>query len=145
MTLRTLTAAVLFGLSATALAGPASDQARQHFNAIAQGEVEQLMSGYNPAATLQWVGGPLDGVYAGDARLREVWTRFATAQGKLDVAVNNVLESANPKGATVTANVEFTGKNSIKVRYLLTYRDGKIVNEVWQIDPNLGASNLAGY
>jgi hypothetical protein len=145
MTLRRLTAAILFGLTGTALAGPASDQARQHFEAIAKGDVEQLMSAYDQGASLQWVGGPLDGVYAGDAKLREVWTKFAKAQGKLDLAVNNLHESANPKGATVTANVEFMGKNNIKVRYLLTYRQGQIVSEVWQIDPNLGASNLSGY
>jgi hypothetical protein len=51
--------------------------------------------------------------------------------------VSGVQESANPKGATVTANVIFSGKSDIKVRYVLTYRDGKIVTETWQIDPNL--------
>ena len=53
--------------------------------------------------------------------------------------VTIVQENANPKGATVTANVEFQGKAAIKIRYVLTYRDGKIVNEVWQIDPNLSS------
>ena len=62
---------------------------------------------------------------------------LAKAQGELTFKVSNVQESANPKGATVTANVVFSGKNDIKVRYVLTYRDGKIVNEIWQIDPNL--------
>ncbi|MDS4021667.1 MAG: nuclear transport factor 2 family protein, partial [Candidatus Competibacter sp.] len=61
----------------------------------------------------------------------------AKAQGELTVKVSNVQESANPKGATVIANVVFGGKNDIKVRYVLVYRDGKIVGEVWQIDPNL--------
>jgi hypothetical protein len=37
----------------------------------------------------------------------------------------------------VTANVQFEGKAPIKVRYVLLYRDGKLANEVWQIDPNL--------
>jgi hypothetical protein len=37
------------------------------------------------------------------------------------------------------------GKNSIKVRYVLTYRDGKIASEVWQIDPNLGPAYSSGY
>ena len=38
--------------------------------------------------------------------------------------------------------VEFKGKNTIKVRYVLVYRGGKLVNETWQIDPKLamGAS-----
>ena len=125
-------------LSATpALAGPAGDEANRHFQAIAAGDVDALMRGYGPDATLQWVGGPLDGAYHGDAKLRELWGKFAASQGKLEHRVANVQESANPKGATVTANVEFKGKAPIKVRYVLTYREGKIVNEVWQIDPAL--------
>jgi ketosteroid isomerase-like protein len=142
---KTLLMLSLAGVASAAQAGPATDQARLHFQAIASGDVDQLLRGYDSNASLQWVGGPLDGVYAGGERLREVWSKFAKAQGKLDLAVNNVVEGANPKGATVTANVEFQGKSAIKVRYVLTYRDGKIVNEVWQIDPNLGASNVSSY
>ena len=48
----------------------------------------------------------------------------------------------NPKGSTVSANVQFDGKQPIKVRYVLTYRDGKVVSETWQIDPKLV---LTGY
>jgi len=33
--------------------------------------------------------------------------------------------------------VLFEGKAPIKVRYVLTFRDGKIVAETWQIDPKL--------
>ena len=124
-------------LSGAAFAGPAADEASLHFKAIASGDVDQLMGSYNKDAALQWVGGPLDGAYSGDARLRELWTKFSASQGKLEHKVSGLQESANPKGATVTANVEFKGKATIKVRYVLTYRDGKIVNEVWQIDPNL--------
>lgn len=130
----------LAGATSAALAGPAADAAGLHFKAIAAGDVDQLMRGYERDATLQWVGGPLDGVYAGDVRLREVWSKFAGAQGKLGLSVANLQESTNPKGATVTANVEFKGKAAIKVRYVLTYRDGKIVNEIWQVDPNLAVS-----
>ena len=46
-------------------------------------------------------------------------------------------ESANPQGATVTANVQFEGKQPIKVRYVLTYREGQLVSETWQINPKL--------
>lgn len=139
-TANTLLFLALTGTAGAALAGPATDSANQHFKAIAAGNLDQLLGGYARDATLQWVGGPLDGVYSGDTRLREVWGKFAAAQGKLDVQVGNLQESANPKGATVTANVEFKGKAAIKVRYVLTYRDGRIVNEVWQIDPNLAVS-----
>lgn len=134
---RTLLFLALAGAAGTTLAGPAADSANRHFQAIGAGDIEQLAHSYTRDATLQWVGGPLDGVYSGDARLREVWGRFTAAQGRLDVQVGNLQESVNPKGATVTANVEFKGKAAIKVRYVLTYRDGQIASEVWQIDPNL--------
>jgi hypothetical protein len=68
-----------------------------------------------------------------------VWSKFTKSQGPLEHKVSNLQENANPKGATVTANVEFKGKAPIKVRYVLTYRDGKIVNEIWQIDPNMAS------
>ncbi len=131
---------VLLSLSGAAFAGPAADNANQHFKAIAAGDVDGVMRAYGNDAQLQWVGGPLDGVYRGDAKIKETWAKFSQAQGKLQLAVSKLEESANPKGATVTANVEFTGKAPIKVRYVLTYRDNKLVSEVWQIDPNLAAS-----
>ncbi|HRD66080.1 MAG TPA: nuclear transport factor 2 family protein [Candidatus Competibacter sp.] len=135
--LRLFLAPALLLAAGTALAGPASDNAQAHFRAITAGQMENLLSQYADGAALEWVGGPLDGRYTGKTALGEVWGKFVKAQGGLTVKVSNVQESANPKGATVTANVIFSGKNDIKVRYVLTYRDGKIVGEVWQIDPNL--------
>ncbi|HEU0187403.1 MAG TPA: nuclear transport factor 2 family protein [Gallionellaceae bacterium] len=137
--IRAVAAISLFSLSALASAGPADDAA-MHFKAIAAGNVEQIMQGYADNASLQWVGGPLDGAYAGNDKIREVWGKFAKANAPLEVAASKVEESANPKGATVTANVEFKGKASIKVRYVLVYREGKLVSEVWQIDPKLAAA-----
>jgi ketosteroid isomerase-like protein len=136
---RTLVAvALLFPLSA-AFAGP-SDDAASHFKAIAAGDVEQIMHGYADNATFQWIGGPLDGAYMGSDKIKEVWSKFAKGNAPLEVTTSKVEESANPKGATVTANVEFKGKNTIKVRYVLVYREGKLINEVWQIDPKLMAN-----
>lgn len=142
MSLRTISTTLLLlslslSVSGAAFASPVTDEANLHFKAIAGGDVLLLMRGYDKDASLQWVGGPLDGVYKGDARLRELWAKFSASQGELEHKVSGLQESANAKGSTVTANVEFKGKATIKVRYVLTYRDGKIVNEVWQIDPNL--------
>jgi hypothetical protein len=67
-------------------------------------------------------------------------SKFTKGSPNLKVSVDKVEESANPKGATVTANVVFQGQNAIKVRYVLTFRDGKIVDEIWQIDPKLAAT-----
>jgi len=127
---------LLLALATPALAGPADD-AQKHFQAIAAGDLPALAAGYAENARLEWVGGPLDGSYAGKAAIQAVWEKFAKAQGPLTLAVDRVEESANPKGTTVSANVQFTGKAPIKVRYVLTYRDGKIASETWQIDPKL--------
>jgi len=130
--------ALTMGLG-VARASPAQD-ARAHFQAIAAGDMPSLMAGYADGARLSWVGGPLDGDYAGAQAIRAVWTKFTGAQGALTFDVDALNASANPQGATVTANVQFVGKAAIQVRYVLTYRAGKIVSEIWQIDPNLTVS-----
>lgn len=134
--LRLIAGAAAFAVSTLVLAG-ASDDAQSHFEAIAQGDVPAIMSGYAQDARFEWVGGPLDGSYVGADRIREVWTKFAKGNAPLTASVSKLEESGNPAGSTVTANVEFKGKNTIKVRHALTYRSGKIVSEVWQIDPKL--------
>ena len=50
--------------------------------------------------------------------------------------MSDLAEAANPKGATVTANVVLAGKNNIKVRHVMLYTDGKLSDEIWQVDPN---------
>jgi len=132
-------AAVLMTASLTAVAG-AKEDAIAHFQAIAAGDVAAVTAPYGEQAVFQWVGGPLDGVYQGAESIRGVWEKFTKANGMLALDVDNIAESANPKGATVTANVIFKGKSTIKVRYVLTFRESKLVNETWQIDPNLGMS-----
>lgn len=132
-------ATVFMTTSLTAMAG-AKDDAVAHFQAIAAGDVATITKPYADQAVLQWVGGPLDGAYQGSESIHGVWEKFTKANGMLSVDVDSIAESANPKGATVTANVVFKGKNTIKVRYVLTFREGRLVNETWQIDPNLGMS-----
>lgn len=124
------------GAAASAVAGPALDMAQAHFAAIGAGEHAAIVHDYADNARLTWVGGPLDGTYDGPAAIGAVWDKFG-ANGPLRVTVMGVSESSNPKGATVTAAVQFDGKAPIKVRYVLTYRDGKLVNETWQVDPKL--------
>ena len=138
---------ISLGLCATALlfaaqgavAGPADD-ARAHFQAIGSGDMQTVMSGYADNAHLDWVGGPLDGTYDSRDVIRGVWEKFTKSAGPLKVSVDKLDESANPKGSTVSANVQFEGKALIKVRYVLTFREGKIVSETWQIDPKLAVA-----
>lgn len=126
----------------SASAGPALDAAQAHFAAIGAGERAAIMRDYADDARLAWIGGPLDGTYNGPAAIGAVWDKFGAAAGPARVTVLGLTESANPKGATVVAGVQFDGKTQVKVRYILTYRDGKLVNETWQVDPKLAAGAL---
>ncbi|MCX2865606.1 nuclear transport factor 2 family protein [Paucibacter sp. PLA-PC-4] len=135
LTSSSLAIALIF-VAGSACAGP-SDDARTHFQAVASGDTHVVMRGYADQAQLNWVGGPLDGTYATTDTIRSTWEKFGKAVGPLKLTIGQIEESANPKGATVSANVLFEGKTPIKVRYVLTYREGKIVSETWQIDPKL--------
>lgn len=132
-----IASALAFTSIGSAFAGQAADEAALHFRAIGSGDTAVLSRGYADNAQLTWIGGPLDGTYVGADKINAVWDKFTKSQGPLKVTIDKLEESANPKGATVTANVQFEGKQPIKVRYVLTYRDGKLVNETWQIDPKL--------
>ena len=125
---------------ATVAAAAPADDAKTHFQAIGSGDLTVLMRGYGDQAQFNWVGGPLDGTYSTPDAIRGVWEKFTKSQGALKVSVDKLEESANPKGSTVSANVQFEGKQPIKVRYVLTFRDGKIVSETWQIDPKLAVA-----
>ncbi|CAA0090241.1 Uncharacterised protein [Starkeya nomas] len=118
-----------------ALAGPAVDLARARVEAIAAGLLSPVTDAYAPGATLHWVGGPLDGTYGDPGSIREIWSKFFAAQGDQKATVASMSEAANPKGATVTADVAFAGRNTVKVRYVLLYREGKLVDEIWQVNP----------
>ena len=130
--------ALLFTAGA-ATAAPVDD-ARTHFQAIGSGDLAVVMRGYADNAQFNWVGGPLDGTYTSPAAIQGVWEKFTKSAGPLKVSVDKLEESANPKGSTVSANVQFEGKAPIKVRYVLTFREGKIVSETWQIDPKLAVA-----
>ena len=136
---RSLLAASTFAMllaAGGAIAGTADD-ARTHFQAIGAGDLQIVMRGYADNAQFNWIGGPLDGTYRSATEIQGVWEKFTKSQGPLKVSVGQLEESANPKGSTVSANVQFEGKAPIKVRYVLTFREGKIVSETWQIDPKL--------
>ena len=111
------------------------DDSLAHFKAIADGKTDTLKRQYAQNARLEWVGGPLGGTYTTTDAINGVWSKFTTAQGKLNHSVEDLKEVTNPKGSTVTARVQFAGKATINVLYIMTYREGKIVNETWQIVP----------
>ncbi|GGE92137.1 nuclear transport factor 2 family protein [Massilia psychrophila] len=136
----TFSALLAFLSIGSAFASPVSDAAKVRFAAIGGGDTAVVMHSYGENAQLTWVGGPLDGVYAGADAIRTTWKKFGKAVGPARVTVLALEESANPKGTTIVAKVQFDGKAQVKVRYVLTYRDGKLVSETWQIDPKLTAT-----
>lgn len=138
LSLSACAAALLFAAT-SAMAAPADD-AKTHFQAIGAGDLSVVMRGYADNAQFNWIGGPLDGTYTSADAIRGVWEKFTKSQGPLKVSVDKLEESANPKGSTVSANVQFEGKAPIKVRYVMTFREGRIVSETWQIDPKLSVA-----
>lgn len=128
------TALALALVSGNVLAGPL-EEAKQHVQAIAAGDVAQIVATYAADANLYWIGGPLDGNYSGMDNITGVWQKFTKSQGTFKATIDHVQEAINPKGATVTADVLFEGKQTVKVRYVMSYREGKLIAETWQIDP----------
>ena len=117
-------------------------KAQAHLNAVAAGDLSTLMQDYADDAYMDWVGGPLDGRYQGKAAIRAVWQKFIDANaGKPRPAKFSKLESyANQKGASVEASAEYGGTTPVKVWHVLTYRDGVLTTEIWQISPTIQIS-----
>jgi ketosteroid isomerase-like protein len=130
-------------LAGTAAAGPLEEaMASAHMKAVAGSDVDGVVSQYADDATLYWIGGPLDGIYKGPAQIREVWTKFVKANDNQprSATFGKLEQSANANGATLIATAEYGGKIPVKTRHVQVYRDGKLVNEIWQIDPRLQIS-----
>jgi len=134
---KSVTVLLLTLVSSFAFADSASESAQAHIKSIASGDVNSVLSHYQDSATLQWLGGPLDGTYTGKDNLSTVWGKFSKAQGPMKVMIRSLVEHTNPKGSTVTADVFFAGKKTVPVHYVLSYREGKLVNEIWQVSPSL--------
>jgi hypothetical protein len=123
-----------------ALAGPLDDaKARAHLDAVAAGNLDALMQDYAEDAYLEWVGGPLDGRYRGKAEIRAVWTKFIAANAGKPRPANfgKLVSFANPKGASVQQRGDYGGQVPVKVWHSLTWREGSLTTEVWQIAPSL--------
>jgi hypothetical protein len=127
-------------LSQPAFAGPLDEaKARAHLDAVAAGDVDALMRDYADDAYIEWVGGPLDGRYRGKPAIRAMWEKFIAANaGKPRPATFGKLAAfANPKGASLESKAEYGGAVPIKVLHVLTFREGELTTEVWQIAPGI--------
>lgn len=128
--------ALLVGTSPLAQAGPLDEaKAKAHLEAVAAGDLDALMRDYADDVYMDWVGGPLDGRYRGKAEIRAVWQKFIAANaGKPRTAKFGKPDAyANPKGTTVETSAEYSGTPTVKVWHVLTYRDGELTTEIWQI------------
>ncbi|HWJ94593.1 MAG TPA: nuclear transport factor 2 family protein [Telluria sp.] len=124
----------------SAVAGPLDEaKGRAHLDAVASGDLDALMRDYAEDAYMEWVGGPLDGRYRGKAAIRAVWEKFiAVNAGKPRPATFGKLAAfAHPKGVSVQAKAAYGGALPLKVLHVLTYRDGELTTELWQIAPAL--------
>lgn len=129
--------------STLALAGPLDEaKAKTHLDAVAAGDLDALMRDYAEDAYMDWVGGALDGRYTGRAAIKGVWQKFIAANaGKPRPAKFGKLGAfANPKGTTVEATAEYGGTTPVKAWHALTFRDGSITTEIWQIAPAIQVS-----
>lgn len=116
------------GLSASALA-------RNHWQAIAAGDVAGVMGGYGPAPTLHWDGGAFDGDHVGAPAIQTVWTQFAHIRAPLQVQVSDAREQGGAGGSRiVTAYTVFRSRVwTYEVVYRLVFRQGRIVEETWRL------------
>lgn len=140
--MKTLLVAALLvcGLTLPASAADSSsDIAKAHVAAIAHGDVAGLAN-YRSDAFVWWVGGPLDGTYAG-AQIPTLWKKFAAPGRDLTSHINSMNTYANPKGATVVADVTYIGAPTgaapiqLHVVHTLLIREGMIQDEIWQVVP----------
>lgn len=129
-------ASVSFLLVAQGAAAASTDElrAKAYFQAIAGGNAETIASFYAEKAEFHWVGGPLAGIYKGKPQIQSVWRKFADAAGEMKHKVVEISESRNGRISTVTARVNFIGPKEVPVKFILMYEDGKITNEIWQVD-----------
>jgi hypothetical protein len=129
-----------FCVTHSALAGPLDEaKARAHLAAVVASDLDALMADYSDDAYMEWVGGPLDGRYRGKAEIRSVWQKFiAVNAGKPRPAnIGKLSAFSNPRGTSLQFKAEYGGAVPMKVWHVLTYRDGDLTTEVWQIAPAL--------
>lgn len=122
----------------SALAGPLDEaKAQAHLDAIAAGDLDALMRDYPEDAYMDWVGGALDGRYHNKAAIKAVWQKFIdiNAGQPRPAKFSKLASFAHPKGTTVEAKAEYGGLKPVKAWHVLTYRDGDLATEIWQIAP----------
>ncbi|MEO7719217.1 MAG: nuclear transport factor 2 family protein [Capsulimonas sp.] len=125
--------ALSLAFAATAQASPTRSIAREHWQAIAGGDVSSVMADYRSDAASHWKSGGLKGDYSGTATIRSAWMRFAKTRSPLKLAVRNVQETKSGKDQDIiTAEVTFSSTEwTYPLDCRLIFHDGKIAEETW--------------
>src|SRR5579875_3761942 len=105
-------------------------EAFSHWNNIAIENNTTVMEQYLPNATLNWVGGPLNGTYHGNAAINETWNKFfAMWSAVWFYSEMPPVITVSGNMANVEATIQFVVQNSqnlsqfeyINVSYSITY------------------------
>jgi len=120
--------------------------AYNHWNYISTKSLTALMAEYDSNATLYWVGGPLNGTYAGVYAINAVWQKFFAAWGAIwFFSQSEPTVSVRGNNAVVTATIQFVATpasapqqvNYLNITYTLKYAlvasNWRIYAEVWKI------------
>lgn len=104
----------------------ANELATEHWNQIAIENQSLIMQQYASNATLNWVGGPLNGVYHGTSAINTTWGKFFTAWQAVwfyasTGTTSNPIVTIHGNTATVTANfTQFVVQNTTGFHYINT-------------------------
>jgi hypothetical protein len=134
------TVSLLLATVCSAFAGGLDEaKAKAHLDAVAAGNLPVLMQDYAKDAYMEWVGGPLDGRYRGKKAIEAVWKKFIAANGGAprEVKMSTPEAYTASNGASIEAEAEYGGKSPVKVWHVLTYREGRLTTELWQVSPSI--------
>ena len=143
----------------------ANELATEHWNQIAIENQSLIMKQYAGNATLNWIGGPLNGTYHGTSAINTTWGKFFTAWQAVwfyasTGTTSNPIVTVNGSTATITANfTQFVVQSAsthdfeyINTTYTLVYYnmghsannnvDYKIVDETFHITGSGKLSSL---
>lgn len=126
----------------TVLADPLT-VTQQHWQAIATANSDQTLSRYREDAVLWWNDGFNATAYRGED-IAQVWQNFFKAYQieAYHVATRQRSDRLIAADVTLTARFVGGGTETLRIAYQAQVdKQGKIVQEVWQADPQLSVSN----
>ncbi|ADL19749.1 hypothetical protein ASAC_1344 [Acidilobus saccharovorans 345-15] len=135
--------------------------AMSHWNEIAIESAPLVIAEYAPNATLDWVGGPLSGVYTGISAINATWNKFFNMYETVYwyTIIPPTVTMISPTEYNVTGYAQFFVAPTavpihplvLNVTEILTYvynesaAQFQITHEVWKVKPLSLSDVIAGY